>query len=151
MFQFDNSEAAISLRAMKPADVTILSDLWVVSWSETFPDIDFDGRRDWLAACLGDPRHETLVAEDVSGLVGFVTLQAAHLHQLVVAPRAKGGAAARHLTDAAKGRAPAGLTLDVNQDNPRAVRFYAREGFAIIDAGRNPGSGLPTWRMAWRP
>jgi putative acetyltransferase len=40
--------------------------------------------------------------------------------------------------------------VDVNQDNPRAVRFYEREGFRRLHEGVNPNSGLRTWRLEWR-
>ncbi len=38
---------------------------------------------------------------------------------------------------------PTGLELHVNLDNPRAVRFYEREGFVQIGEGVSPRSGLP--------
>lgn len=151
MCQSDNSEAAVILRAMEPADVTFLTDLWVASWRETMPAIDFESRRDWLAACLRDPAHETLVAAGADGRLGFATWEASYLHQLVAAPGAKGGGLAVRLLAAVKAARPAGLALDVNQANARALRFYAREGFVTDHAGRNPASGLATWHMRWQP
>ena len=74
-------------------------------------------------------------------------MTAGYLHQLVVAPSAKGRGLAIRLLDAAKSGGP--LTLDVNQANVRAVRFYEREGFSRAGAGRNPVSGLATWTMRW--
>lgn len=114
------------------------------------PEIDFDGRRAWLADFLSDPAHETSVAEARAEPVGFVTSEADYLHQLVVAPAAKGGGTAVRLLDTAKARAGDVLCLDVNQANERAVRFYIREGFQIEAESVNPASGLPTWRMRWR-
>ena len=94
--------------------------------------------------------HETWVAEASGEPVGFVTIEADYLHQLVVARAAKGDGTASRLLDAAKGRAGAVLRLDVNQANQRAVRFYSRKGFRIEADGINPTSGLPTWSMMWR-
>jgi len=52
------------------------------------------------------------------------------------------------LVDAAKQRAPSGITLLVNTDNARAIRFYRRNGF--VEAGKdvNPTSGRPVTRTA---
>jgi putative acetyltransferase len=49
----------------------------------------------------------------------------------------------------AKRLAPYRLKLDVNQDNPRAVRFYEKHGFHRRAAGTNPTSGLKTWHYEW--
>ena len=51
----------------------------------------------------------------------------------------------------AKQLSPAGLELDVNTDNSRAIRFYDKQGFSISGAGVNPISGKPVHRMRWRP
>jgi putative acetyltransferase len=82
-------------------------------------------------------------------LLGFVTFDpaTAYLDQLAVAPEAKGSGAASLLLNEARRLSPDGLTLDVNQDNPRALRFYEREGFEKIGEGTNPRSGLKTWRL----
>ena len=42
------------------------------------------------------------------------------------------------------------IELDVNEMNPRALRFYEREGFSVVGRGLNPQSGLPTLKMRWR-
>jgi putative acetyltransferase len=144
------------LRPLEPGDVPALAALWVRSWQETMPAIDFDARRDWIVGFLAGPEaagRVTVVALRDGALVGFVTTEPAqgYLHQLVVAPKAKGQGAATALLAAAKRDAPDSLALDVNQDNARAVRFYEREGFVRESAGVNAASGLATWRMAWRP
>ena len=139
----------LHIRAMRPDEVTALIDLWVEAWRATMPAIDFDARRGWIAAVLSDPAHDTFIAER-NAPIGFATLQGRLLHQLVVAPAARGGGVAVALLDTAKNRAPGGLELEVNRDNPRAVAFYRREGFEEIGGGINPNSRLPTLVMAWR-
>ena len=160
MRQSDNSEAVLLLRPLAARDVTFLTALWVASWRETMPTIDFAGRAAWLDGFLRVPEHMTLVAEATADgpedIVGFATWEkdagaTTYLHQLVVAPRAKGTGVAEQLLDAVKTRAPSGLTLDVNQANARAVRFYEREGWTIIGAGTNPTSGLASWSLRWMP
>ncbi|OYX71069.1 MAG: GNAT family N-acetyltransferase [Rhizobiales bacterium 32-66-11] len=115
-----------------PAHLPALADLWVATWARTMPDIDFEARRPWFLEHAIDP---------ASG----------YLDQLAVAPAFWGQGAAEALMDAARQRAPAGIALDVNQDNPRAVAFYQKLGFAIASAGQNPMSGRAIWRMQWQP
>ncbi len=142
------------IRPMAPADAAALTALWVASWRDAMPAIDFGARRGWLAALLADPAIDTLVAE-ANAPLGFASLRreprGTVLEQITVAPGAKGGGVARALMAAAKAGATEALTLEVNQANARALGFYAREGFTRTGAGRNPNSGLATWRMAWHP
>lgn len=149
MPQSDNSEASAAVRAMRVEELVTLADLWVASWRETMPAIDFDARWAWISAVLADPANAVLVAERDGEPQGFAVVAGGLLHQLVVAPAAKGGGAATILLAAAKARAGAGMVLEVNQGNGRAVRFYEREGFRRTGAGRNAGSGLATWHMCW--
>lgn len=149
MRQSDNSEAAAALRDLRLTEVAALVDLWVASWREAMPAIDFEARRPWIADFLRARSHATLVAAIGSEPLGFVTMERAHLHQLVVASPAKGRGIATALLEAAKARAPGSLTLEVNEANVRAVRFYEREGFRTIGEGINPASGLATWIMRW--
>lgn len=130
-----------------------LADLWVASWQETMPKIDFLARKAWFLdhmRALEAAGAVTLSAIDRAGqLLGFVTFDpaAAYLDQLAVTPGAKGSGAASLLLNEARRFSPYGLTLDVNEDNPRALRFYEKEGFEKISEGVNPRSGLKTWRL----
>ena len=54
------------------------------------------------------------------------------------------------LLDEAKRLSPKGIELLVNKDNLRAIRFYEKHGFAYAGEDKNPVSGLPVNRMAWR-
>jgi putative acetyltransferase len=60
------------------------------------------------------------------------------------------GVGARLIAEA-KRLSPAGLDLDVNIDNARAIRFYESQRFSITGAGVNAISGKPVHRMSWRP
>lgn len=149
MPQSDYSEAPAVVRAMRCEELVTLADLWVASWRETMPAIDFDARWSWISAVLADPANAVLVAERGGAPQGFAVLAEGLLHQLVVAPEAKGGGVATILLAAAKAHAGTGMVLEVNQDNGRALRFYEREGFRRTGVGRNAGSGLATWHMRW--
>ena len=125
------------VRALDPADIGSLVDLWVESWRATFPGIDFEARREWIRLTLRDDAGATIVAYDATGLTGFAIYVAPTLHQLVVANRKKGHGTARQLLEAVKARASDHVLLDVNQGNARAVAFYEREGFVRVGEGVN--------------
>ncbi len=131
------------------ADEAALVDLWVASWREAMPAIDFEARRGFCASAFRAPGHRLLVASLKSEPVGFATLKGDHLHQLVVATSVKGRGIATALLDAVKAQATSGLTLDVNQANARAVGFYKREGFVVIGSGENGTSRLATFALRW--
>jgi putative acetyltransferase len=145
----------LSLRPYIEADRDSLIALWVASWQKTMPAIDFDARRTWFDGHLNRLEaagFETICAFDPAKiLLGFVTLHSRthDLDQLAVKPSAWGSGVAARLLNEARRLSPDTLLLDVNQDNPRAIRFYKREGFSCIAEGINITSGLKTLRMRW--
>ncbi len=85
-------------------------------------------------------------------MVGFVTIdRSGYLDQLVVAPGHWGSPLATLLVDEAKRRAPDGVTLKVNADNARAIRFYERNGFVHAGEDVNPASKRLVLKMEWKP
>jgi len=140
-----------------PAHRPAMGDLWVESWARTLPEIDFAARRPWLESHLDQlaasgARVEVALAAD-GAVAGFVVIHPAtgYLDQLAVGPAHWGTGAAEALMAQARRLSPALVALDVNQDNPRAVRFYEKMGLAIVSEGENPMSGRRTFRMEWRP
>ena len=136
------------------ADRPALLDLWVLAWRGVLPEIDFEARRPWLDAHLDAllaSGARLLVAEADGAPAGFVTVDPArrHLDQLAVHPRYQGGGVADRLMAGAKALSPDGLALEVNVDNARARRFYARRGFVEVGTGTNPRSGLSTLMLRW--
>ena len=151
------SASTRALRDFVEADLPALVDLWVAAWSETGLGIDFDARRAWLKSHLRTLRAggaEIIVGLDAGGKpAGFAAIDAksGYLDQLCVAPAERGSGLASALVDEAKRRSPEMIELDVNAMNPRARRFYEREGFSVVGQGFNPQSALPTLKMRWRP
>jgi putative acetyltransferase len=143
----------IFLRRLKNADLSSLAKLWLASWQEAMPAIDFSVRLQWFLAHLRTLEAKgfiTVCAIDGSdSVIGFVSIDpsTAYLDQLAVAPAAKGSGVARILLDEARRISPQGIVLDVNEDNDRALAFYKREGFEKIAEGVNPLSGLKTVRL----
>jgi putative acetyltransferase len=146
----------IALRAYHADDEDASVALWLRTWQATYPALDFAARLDWWRQrWRGEllPVAEVIVAETAGGMIGFVTIDTAtrYLDQLVVAPEYWGAGVGLDLIAEAKRLSPAGVDLDVNVDNARALAFYRKCGFVITGAGKNPITGRPIHRMSWRP
>jgi putative acetyltransferase len=151
-----NTATAFVLRQYEPRDEAAAIALWHRTWQAAYPQIDFAARLDWWRKRWRDellPVAEVVIAESVSQLAGFVTVdpKTLYLDQLVVAPEHWRSGLGALLVDAAKRLSPRGLDLNVNIDNFRAIGFYKKQGFEIAGEGKNPISGKPVHRMIWRP
>ena len=145
----------VVLRRYREDDCEAAVELWLRAWNAAMPEIDFNARYGWWKKRWIDelvPRHSIVVAE-ADGLAGFIVIdpKSGYLDQIAVRPEDWGGKVAKVLLDEAKRLAAAGIALDVNQSNGRAIRFYEREGFGRAGEGVNPLSGKPTFRYTWRP
>ena len=144
------------LRRYDARDEDAAIALWLRTWQAAYPQLDFAERLAWWRERWRDelvPAAEIMIAEAGGEIIGFVTVdpRTLYLDQIVVAPEQWGSGVGAALVDDAKRISPTGLDLDVNIDNARAIRFYAKHGFVISGAGVNPISGKPVHRMRWRP
>jgi putative acetyltransferase len=141
------------LRPYRTEDEDAAIALWLETWQQAYPSIDFAARVTWWRErWRGElvPNAAIMVAEHAGGLIGFVTIDASgYLDQLVVAPDHWGSELADALIDEAKRLSPDCITLLVNTDNARAIRFYERNGFVRAGDDVNPTSGRPVLRMEW--
>jgi putative acetyltransferase len=146
----------VTLRPYCDKDLEPSLDLWRRAWDMAMPEIDFSARLDWWRNRWLEelaPNNDIVVAEADGKEIGFVVIErkSGYLDQIVVDPEFWGSDAATRLLNEAKRICPAGIVLDVNQSNERAIRFYRREGFVWAGEGKIPLSGKPTVRCEWRP
>jgi putative acetyltransferase len=145
---------SFQLRSYRADDEDAAIALWLRSWQQAYPGIDFAARVAWWRERWRSelvPHAAIVIAEQAGALTGFVTIDASgYLDQLVVAPEHWGSALGDALVDEVKRRAPDGVTLLVNKDNARAIRFYERNGFVHAGEDVNPTSGRPVLKMAWK-
>jgi putative acetyltransferase len=143
------------LRANHTSDEDAAIALWLATWQQAYPEIDFNARLAWWRErWRGElvPNAAIIVAEQSGRLIGFVTIDTSgYLDQLVVAPDHWGSSLGNALVNEAKRLSPDRITLLVNTDNDRAIRFYERNGFVRAGEDANPTSGRPVLRMAWKP
>jgi putative acetyltransferase len=146
--------APFNLRPYRADDEDAAIALWLEAWQRAYPSIDFAARVAWWRErWRGElvPNAAIMVAEQAGVLTGFVTIDASgYLDQLVVAPDRWGSVVAGALVDEAKRLAPDRITLLVNKDNARAIRFYERNGFVHAGEDVNPTSGRPVKKMEWK-
>jgi putative acetyltransferase len=146
--------APFHLRPYQPSDEDAAIALWQETWQQAYPAIDFSERVPWWRErWRGElvPNAAIIVALQSDALVGFVTIDAkGYLDQLVVAPDHWGSRLAERLLDEAKRLSPDCITLLVNIDNARAIRFYERNGFVHAGEDVNPTSERPVARMEWK-
>jgi putative acetyltransferase len=146
--------ASFRLRPYRDEDEDAAIALWQQTWQQAYPEIDFAARVPWWRQRWRKelvPNASIVVAEQADTLIGFVTIDATgYLDQLVVVPDYWGSALADALVNEAKRLSPDGITLLVNTDNTRAIRFYGRNGFVHAGEDVNPTSGRPVRKMAWR-
>ncbi|WP_431804924.1 N-acetyltransferase family protein [Microbacterium sp. bgisy203] len=143
----------ITIREPVAEDADAIASLHVATWREAYahllPDDFFTdeyiaGRHRMWTHVLGDPRAEMTVRvaeQDDGSLVGFAwagpsSAQASEppvreraLYAIYVLARAYGSGVGQALLDATLGNGPAQLW--VAKENPRATRFYERNGFAF--------------------
>ena len=143
------------LRPYRDDDEDAAIALWLDSWKTAYPDIDFNARLIWWRErWRGElvPNANIVVAEQADTLAGFVTIdRKGYLDQLVVGTAHWGSELGDALIDQAKRLSPDHISLLVNTDNARAIRFYERNGFVSVGGDVNPASGRPVLRMEWKP
>jgi putative acetyltransferase len=146
--------ASFHLRPYRAEDEDTAIALWLETWQRAYPSIDFAARVNWWRERWRSelvPKAAIMVAQQDDALIGFVTIDASgYLDQLVVSPAHWGSKLADALVNEAKRMSPAGITLLVNKDNARAIRFYQRNGFAHAGEDVNPTSGRAVLRMEWK-
>jgi putative acetyltransferase len=146
--------ANFTLRPYRADDEDAAIELWRATWQQAYPSIDFTARVAWWRERWRNelvPNAAIIVAEQADALVGFVTIDGTgYLDQLVVGPDHWGSPLATSLVDEAKRLSPNGVTLLVNKDNTRAIRFYARNGFVHAGEDVNPTSGRAVLKMRWK-
>jgi putative acetyltransferase len=146
--------ADFTLRPYRAEDEDAAIELWRLTWQQAYPAIDFTARVAWWRERWRNElvaNAQITVAEQAQTLIGFVTIDGSgYLDQLVVGPDHWGTPLATNLVDEAKRLSPGGVTLLVNKDNARAVRFYERNGFAHAGEDVNPTSGRAVLKMRWK-
>ena len=137
----------MTIRASVPADVDTLVGIWLRSVRATHTFLtkdDIQALLPFVQEELGAPADLELwvLASDDGTPIGFLGLAGADVAALFLEPdhrRRGGGRMLVEHAQALKGR----LTVDVNEQNPEAVRFYEAQGFVVVARSPDDGAGRP--------
>ena len=94
------------------------------------------------------PQAEVYVCQEGEELLGFLGLEGDYLAGIFVRPGEQSRGLGRQLLDRAK-EVRDRLGLNVYQKNVRALSFYRREGFRVLDEGTDRAAGERELRMVW--
>lgn len=96
------------------------------------------------------PRLQLHVAERKGCILGFIGMESNHVAMLYVADEARSTGVGGRLIEWAKAQS-SHLSVDVNEQNPRAAVFYIKRGF--VPTGRSEvdaqGQPHPLVHMVW--
>ena len=152
----------MEIRRATVADARAIADVHVRTWQaayehvfgvERLAGLDVDRRASGWERRLGDG-WATFVAEKDGRVLGFVSVGEGELDAIYVLPEAWGSSAGGALMSAAVGALRAAgneeAVLWVLEDNPRARRFYEREGWRADGGREGEHLGVRTAEVRYR-
>jgi N-acetylglutamate synthase-like GNAT family acetyltransferase len=136
----------LEIRLARPEELPACADLYVRVLRQTFTWIppERHHREDFLRAAREEEVYVALEAGEIVGLAAFYRPQN-FLHSLYVDRRGEG--VGKALLDHISAIADGPVSLKVQAPNRRAQHFYAREGFACVERGQDPGSDVAWLRL----
>jgi GNAT superfamily N-acetyltransferase len=143
-----------ALRPYRAEDEDAAIALWLRTWQQAYPSIDFAARVPWWRERWTNElvaKASIIVAEQIGELIGFVTIDATgHLDQLVVAPEHWGSDVARLLVDEAK-RYRYELRLRPSGCHPSASRCWSTRTMPVRSASMSGAASCLPETTSIRP
>jgi putative acetyltransferase len=95
------------------------------------------------------PMSTSYVLEETGDIRGFISVVGNYLAALFIDPRQQGKGYGEQLLNYIKDQADS-LDLKVYQQNDRAVRFYLKNGFVIVEEQIDENTSAKEYVMTWR-
>ncbi|AIX99678.1 hypothetical protein ART_0080 [Arthrobacter sp. PAMC 25486] len=135
---------ALLLRPGRADDIEELTNVWrdAVEATHHFLSLEAIDRLEPLIRDQHLPGLRIQVAEINGCTLGFIGMDGRHVAMLFVADEARSMGVGSRLLDWAKDQGGP-LTLDVNEQNPRAAVFYVRRGFIPVGRSETDANGFP--------
>jgi putative acetyltransferase len=135
----------MTIREALPADRAALLDIWLLSVRATHSFLTEDDIQSLLPlvrdAALAQLELWALCADDGTP-IGFLGLDGAKVEAMFITPEWCRRGGGRMLIDHAR-RLKGELSVDVNEQNPAALRFYEACGFVIVGRSEVDSAGRP--------
>ena len=140
------------IRKLQKTDIDTVSQIWLDANRDAH---DFIPAEYWENNFL--PVKKMLLQAEVyvymdeckNEIEGFVGLDQEYIAGIFVRKEARSGGIGKALLDFVKEKKQE-LTLNVYRKNERAVRFYEREGFHIIERTTDESTGEKEYLMRWK-
>jgi putative acetyltransferase len=136
----------MKIREALPADRERLPDIWLRSVRATHTFLTEDDIQSLLPLARDELVMGNLelwvLCREADETVGFIGLDGAKVEALFLDPDYRRLGGGRLLLDHAR-RLKDALTVDVNEQNPEAVRFYEACGFETVGRSPDDGAGRP--------
>jgi putative acetyltransferase len=136
----------MSIRRAVPTDRDILVDVWLRSVRATHTFLSEEDIqsllplvRDYLTS---DEPEFWVLCSDSGAIMGFMGLSGSKMESLFLAPEFHGRGGGRRLVRHAQ-ELRGELTVDVNEQNPAAHRFYEACGFVVEGRSEVDDAGRP--------
>jgi ribosomal protein S18 acetylase RimI-like enzyme len=158
-----------TVRRATPEDARPIAEVHVATWrgayahvfpAEVLESLSVDAREQGWRQVIADEAMCVYVAEDVARIVGFINVGASRdaegegeLYAIYVHPEAWGSGAGKALLEAGRAWLAerfATASLWVLEDNPRARRFYEREGWFLDGERTDIVRGIPVSEVRYR-
>jgi putative acetyltransferase len=135
-----------TIREACPDDVSALVELWLRSVRATHTFLSEDDVQFFLPLVresLGSDQLELWVlAIDAETLIGFMGLAGNSLEAMFLDPEHLRAGHGKRFVEHAR-RLKGALTVDVNEQNPAALRFYEACGFTVVGRSTLDSTGRP--------
>jgi putative acetyltransferase len=135
----------LTIRPATPADFDDLFDIWLASVRVSHSFLS-ESEIQALAPLVREaalPNLELWVLQLADGKpVGFFGLDGTKLEALFIAPDHQGQGGGKMLVEFAR-KLKGPLTVDVNEQNPKAIAFYERNGFIRTGRSETDSGGRP--------
>ena len=137
------------IRKMTPDDLQSVVEIWLEANLEAHDFITpsyWIDNKDEVKNALA--QAEVYVYEKDTTVAGFVGLDGTYIAGIFVSPQHRSSGIGKALLDYVKDLKTE-LQLAVYQKNERAIKFYKREGFAIIEEGLDKVNEEKEYMMKW--
>jgi putative acetyltransferase len=135
----------MDIRKSQPGDRGALVDIWLrsVRASHHFlSEADIQSMLPLVRDVALAEMEVWVLCSDSGELVGFLGLNGAKVEALFLAPEFQRRGGGRQLLCHAR-QLKGALTVDVNEQNPEALRFYEACGFVVVGRSEVDGDGRP--------
>jgi putative acetyltransferase len=134
----------MSIRAAHPADYGAIIEVWEASVRAShhfLAEADIEALKPLIAGEYLPALRVHVCLDSSHDIKGFVATSAGKIEMLFIAPEAMGGGMGKALLRHAISGGH--HLVDVNEQNDRALGFYKRMGFEVVDRSPLDGQGRP--------